>query len=258
MSDSITFRLATPSDAPALRALLDAAALPVDDLSIEAHEYVLAHAGAALVGSAGVEPCGEAALLRSLAVEPAWRRQGLGAALFERAAARAQLRGARTAYALTTTAERFCLAHGFERVARAEVPPSIAATPQFRSLCPSSAACFRRRLGAAPTHFPLDVLRLGPDVPGAAMWGVALDRAMLTWYELQANTRFERHQHESEQITLVLEGELFFELEGGREVRVGPGEVIALPGGVPHAAWTRDRPARAVDAWSPPRRDLLR
>jgi hypothetical protein len=34
--------------------------------------------------------------------------------------------------------------------------------------------------------------------------------------------------------------------------------VIALPANVPHAAWTREQSARAVDAWSPPRVDLVR
>jgi hypothetical protein len=50
--------------------------------------------------------------------------------------------------------------------------------------------------------------------------------------------------------------ELFFEVEG-KQIRVGPGEVIALPSSIPHSAWTSALPARAVDAWSPPRTDLL-
>lgn len=258
VTEQLTFRLATPEDERSLRALLAAAALPTDDVSLERHEYVLALAGAELAGSVGLEPCGDVALLRSLAVAPALRRRGLGAALFERAVARAILRGLSTAFALTTTAERFCLAHGFERIPRSEVPPAVAATPQFRSLCPTSAACFRRRLAAAPAHFPADVLALRPDVPGAMMWGVALERAMLTYYELQPDTRFEVHRHDAEQITMVLEGELWFQVEGGREVRVRAGEVIAIPGGSPHAVWTAARPTRAVDAWAPPRRDLLR
>ncbi len=56
----------------------------------------------------------------------------------------------------------------------------------------------------------------------------------------------------------MLDGERWFGLEGGREVRVGAGEVIALPAHVPHSAWTGAHAARAVDAWSPPRADLVR
>lgn len=258
MSESYGFRPATLDDAPAVRALLAGASLPVDDVSVGRQQYLLAHSGGALVGCVGLEAYGDVGLLRSFAVEPTRRRQGLGAILFERMVAHALLGGVKTAYALTTSAERFCLAHGFERVERAEVPAPIAATAQFRALCPASAACFRRRLAAAAVHLPADVLRPRPDVPGAAMWAVALERAMLTYFELQPHTRFERHRHASEQITMVLEGELFFEVAGRPEVRVRAGEVIALPADVPHAAWTRERAARAVDAWSPPRTDLLR
>ena len=51
--------------------------------------------------------------------------------------------------------------------------------------------------------------------------------------------------------------ELFFEV-AGREVRVGAGEVIAVPADAPHRVWTREHPARAVDAWSPVRPEYLR
>jgi N-acetylglutamate synthase-like GNAT family acetyltransferase len=258
VSDRFQFRPATADDEAPLRSLLASASLPVDDVDLRRHAYVLAHDGAALVGCVGLEACGDGAvLLRSFAVVPALRKQGLGTALFERVLARAVMRGARTAYALTTTAERFCLAHGFERVGRDGVPAGLAATAQFRTLCPASAACFRRRLDAAAVHLPRDVLALRPDVPGAAMWAVPLERAMLTYYALAPHARFERHAHASEQITLVLEGELWFGVDGGREVRVGAGEVIAIPADVPHSAWTGERAARAVDAWSPPRPDLI-
>lgn len=166
MSDRIEFRLATPDDDPELRALLASASLPVDDVSVNGQEYVLARAGGELVGCVGLEACGDSGLLRSFAVVPARRRQGLGEALLERIVAVALLRGVKTAYVLTTTAERYCLAHGFDRVDRAAVPEAIASTPQFRTLCPATAACFRRRLDAAPARLPDDVLGLRPG-PGS-------------------------------------------------------------------------------------------
>lgn len=146
MNDRIELRLATAEDELAIRALLASAALPVDDVSVGAQDYVVARDGGALVGCVGLEPCGDTALLRSFAVVPDRRGRGLGTTLFERVVARARERGIATAYVLTTTAERFCLAHGFERVDRAEVPARIAATSQFRTLCPATAACFRLRL----------------------------------------------------------------------------------------------------------------
>ena len=80
--------------------------------------------------------------------------------------------------------------------------------------------------------------------------GVALKKTMLTYFEVQPNSRFEKHSHESEQITLVLEGELFFEV-AERTVCVKEGEVMAIPSGVPHAVVTQDKSVKAIDAWSP-------
>ena len=99
-------------------------------------------------------------------------------------------------------------------------------------------------------YFPKGSLALRPDVAGARLWSVALRKTMLTYFEVEPHSRFERHSHESEQITMVLEGELFFELDG-RHVRVGAGEVIAVPSLVPHAVYAKDAAVRAIDAWSP-------
>ena len=99
-------------------------------------------------------------------------------------------------------------------------------------------------------YYPREALRLQPDVEGAKMWVVTLEKTMFTYFEVEPYSRFERHDHESEQITMVLEGALYFEVDSG-VIRVGPGEVIALPSFVPHAVFTQDEPAKAVDAWSP-------
>jgi len=99
-------------------------------------------------------------------------------------------------------------------------------------------------------YFPRTSLQLTPDVAGAKAWGVALDRTLLTYFEVEPNSRFERHQHHSEQITMVLEGELMFELDDATYC-VGQGEVIAIPSDLPHAVYTTDSRVRAIDAWSP-------
>lgn len=256
MSAPTPIRASTHDDDPRVRAFLEAAGLPAADVETGKQEYLLAEEDGRLVGTVGLERVGQDALSRSLAVEPEHRGQGLAARLDDAAVELARTRGVKTLYLLTTTAEGYAARRGYERIPRSEVPPGILALPQFKALCPATAVCMRRRLPPAAVHFGADALRLRPDVPGAAMWAVALDRAMLTYYEIQPHARFETHQHEAEQITLVLEGELFFEVEG-KEIRVGPGEVLALPSNVAHAAWTAGRSTRAVDAWSPPRMDLL-
>lgn len=99
-------------------------------------------------------------------------------------------------------------------------------------------------------YFPRGSLKLESDVQGAKMWGVSLDKTMLTYFEVEPHCRFEKHHHESEQITFVLEGELFFEVPE-ETICVKQGEVIAIGSNIPHAAFTTDNAVKAVDAWSP-------
>lgn len=64
------------------------------------------------------------------------------------------------------------------------------------------------------------------------------------------------HAHVEEQIVIVLEGELEFELDG--DVRVmRPGDVAVIPPWVPHGARTRDSTCLEVDIFSPPRESLI-
>ncbi len=99
-------------------------------------------------------------------------------------------------------------------------------------------------------------LSLKPNVPGAKMWAVGLEKAMLTYFEMEPSTRFPEHSHEAEQITMILEGELIFAYEG-RIVTLKSGEVIAIPSNVIHSASTGNKPCKAVDAWSPVRKEYL-
>ncbi|RJQ21722.1 MAG: cupin domain-containing protein [Nitrospiraceae bacterium] len=101
-----------------------------------------------------------------------------------------------------------------------------------------------------------DKLSLKPSVPGAKMWAVGLDKAMLTYFEMEPNTKFPEHSHEAEQITLILEGELTFSYEG-KTVALKSGDVIAIPSNIVHAASTGGESCKAVDAWSPVRKEFL-
>ncbi len=101
-----------------------------------------------------------------------------------------------------------------------------------------------------------DELSLKPDVPGAGKWAIALEKTMMTYFELEPNTIFPDHSHEAEQITMVLEGELTFAYEG-KSVTLKSGDVIAIPSNAIHSAFTGDKPCKAVDAWSPIRKEFL-
>ena len=63
------------------------------------------------------------------------------------------------------------------------------------------------------------------------------------------------HHHESEQVSLVLQGALKFELEG-REVVVRAGEVMVIPSNVPHSALAIEDTV-GIDVFSPIRHDWL-
>ena len=99
-------------------------------------------------------------------------------------------------------------------------------------------------------YFPKSRLCLQNDIPGARQWAVALNQTMLTYFEVDSDYCFESHTHESEQITMVLEGVLYFK-QDEKIIGVSAGEVIAIPSHAPHAVFTKEKPAKAVDAWSP-------
>ena len=138
-------------DFAAVRALLVAAGLPVADLTATPlADFWGCRAGENLAGVIGLEPYGAVALLRSLAVAPAWQGRGLGSALLAHAERAARQRGIAALYLLTTTAEAFFTQRGYVRIPREVAPPVLHATAEFAALCPASAACLTKTLDAPP------------------------------------------------------------------------------------------------------------
>lgn len=148
MPDAI-LRPAAPADLPAIEHLLRASGLPLDGVADALSTFVVAEADGDVVGVAGLEPCREHALLRSVAVRPEWRSQGLGRRLVTRVIESAEARGIRALYLLTTTAERYFPSFGFDTVPREAVPEDVRATREFASACPASATVMCRPLGRA-------------------------------------------------------------------------------------------------------------
>jgi amino-acid N-acetyltransferase len=152
-SDGPQYRAAAPADLAAVERLLTEAELPVDGVRDLLTTFVVAQAGDDVVGVAGLEVCCDNALLRSVAVDPAWRSHGVGRALVTRVIADAEARGVRALYLLTMTAEHYFPSFGFRRIARDEVPEDVRATSQFCGGCCSSAAVMCREC-AAPAGAP--------------------------------------------------------------------------------------------------------
>ena len=147
------FRPGAHEDRAAVEALLIAQSLPIagvaDMFAADPSQFLLAVQGDDLIAVAGVEACGEQALLRSVAVRDDWQRRGLGQELVGRAVAHAEGRGIAALYLLTLTAEHYFPRFGFTRVARDQVPAAIASTVEFTSACPASAVTMRKALTPA-------------------------------------------------------------------------------------------------------------
>lgn len=58
------------------------------------------------------------------------------------------------------------------------------------------------------------------------------------------------HQHDNEQITCLLSGRVRFTFADGSTAELGPGEVLELPGNVPHGADALER-SELLDIFSP-------
>ena len=248
--EEIQYTFGDSIEEESIRELLKGCGLPYEDIAKHLNHFILAKDGNHLIGTIGLEIFGKDGLLRSLAVGNFYRSRGIAKALYDRILGYAHLQGITTLYLLTTSAIGFFSKLGFTKGERDNVPESIRMTKEFQGLCPSTAICMTKKIDKEAQYYPKEVLLLQPDVPGARMWRVALEKTMFTYFEVQPNSHFETHHHESEQITMVLEGELFFEIDG-RIIDVKKGEVIAIPSGVPHAVYTRETFAKAVDGWSP-------
>jgi quercetin dioxygenase-like cupin family protein len=81
---------------------------------------------------------------------------------------------------------------------------------------------------------------------------------MLAHVYLKKGCVVPKHQHENEQLTYVLEGKLRLWVGDDQRqvVDVGPGEVLFIPGNVPHKAEALED-TLDVDVFSPPRQDWL-
>jgi amino-acid N-acetyltransferase len=142
----ITIDRAEPGDRSAIEALLLANDLPLDGLELALPTAVVARDGAGLAGCAAFEIYGSAGLLRSVCVTAGLRGSGIGGKLVAAAEDTAVKEGIRELFLLTETAADWFPRLGYERTTRDACPAEMAASPEFVSACPASAAVLRKRL----------------------------------------------------------------------------------------------------------------
>lgn len=143
-------RIGGESDAARIRTLLIDSGLPVDDLETAAVDFIVAVDGSDLCGVVGVQTFDGTGLLRSLAVRPGARGAGAGSALVDALESRAQATGVRQLVLLTQTAAPFFSKRGYVVIARDSAPAGVQVSEEFRSICPASATCMTKYLGAPP------------------------------------------------------------------------------------------------------------
>jgi amino-acid N-acetyltransferase len=156
-----TIAPARPVDLDFVRRLLAEATLPTAGLEAMGETLLVARSGGAIIGCAGLEVYGGSALLRSVAVAVSARGAGVGRALCAAAVELARGHGVHRIYLLTETAGGYFPRLGFQPVSRHVVDDTVAASEEFRSLCPSSATAM--------------VLELDP---GASSAGDAVERRL--------------------------------------------------------------------------------
>lgn len=82
------------------------------------------------------------------------------------------------------------------------------------------------------------------------------EQAMLTRFVLSRGAVIPLHSHPNEQISYIVSGVLEFDFGDGDRRTVGAGEVLVIPGGVPHSAVVLED-ALAFDIFAPPRQDWI-
>lgn len=127
--------------------LLEGAGLSADDLceASPARFYGVRRQGI-LAAVIGLELHGEVGLLRSLAVDPEWRGQGLASRLIGFIESQALAQGVQSLYLLSSTAVPYFREQGYAMAIRASAPPAIQATAQFAGPHPMGEALMVKTL----------------------------------------------------------------------------------------------------------------
>lgn len=97
---------------------------------------------------------------------------------------------------------------------------------------------------------PLEAIN--PTMKRRMVWG---ERLMASWIEFKAGAVVPTHQHENEQLTYCISGVMRF-LFPEQELILRAGEVLVIPGNVPHGAEMIEDVIE-MDFFSPPRADWI-
>jgi len=93
-------------------------------------------------------------------------------------------------------------------------------------------------------------------VPGANSHIVSAENITVSFLTMEPNTHFAPHRHESEQVMIVVDGECD-EIVDGKLYHLKKDDVLILPSNIEHGAYISDKGCKAIDVFSPPRKDFV-
>lgn len=129
---AIEIRKARADEIETVRALIVSGEMPAIELERWIEEFWVLDDGGRLIGCAGVETYGEAAVLRSVMVAPELRGTGWGVRLVERCLDYMREKGAGRCYLFTMTAMDFFPRFGFEACTLDDFEPAVREAWQYR------------------------------------------------------------------------------------------------------------------------------
>ena len=134
-----TVGFAKREDLPDVFALLEECDLPKEGLAPHLTTTLVARYGKEIVACAALEIYQDSALLRSVAVKSAYRKQGIASRLTRAALDLARENHVTKVYLLTETASTFFSKRGFVQVHRSDVAEVVKQSVEFTTICPDTA-----------------------------------------------------------------------------------------------------------------------
>ncbi|SDE44650.1 arsenic resistance N-acetyltransferase ArsN2 [Sporomusa acidovorans] len=140
-------RQATATDLQRLEQLLADAKLPTDGVEVNLAYFLVAETkDKEIVAVIGMERSDSYGLLRSLAVSPKWKKQGLAKKLLTHAIKQAKSNGISELYLLTETAANYLARFGFTEILRSDIPEELMNNSTLNTACSCCSTCMRLKL----------------------------------------------------------------------------------------------------------------
>ncbi len=142
----IKYRDVKGSDIQKAIELLQSSDLPSSDIDGKTQKIIVAECKEKLVAVGGIEKLGSLALIRSIAVHPEYRNNGIASEIYHLLEKYARDSSVKELYLITESAKAYFQKLGFLEKDRQAVPHPIKQTSQFTRLCPSSATVMFKTL----------------------------------------------------------------------------------------------------------------